>query len=84
VATEFVGGSITADAPPYEPFAALLPRNPHVKFFDSRVHGYMVADITPKTLTTRFQTVDRVQKDAPATTLAAFAVEDGKAGAVRL
>ncbi len=84
VATEFVGGSISADAPPYEPFAAFLPRNPHVKFFDSRAHGYMTADITPKSLTTRFRAVDRIQKDAPATTLAAFAVEDGKAGAVRL
>ncbi len=32
VATEFVGGSVSADAPPYEPFAAFLPKNPHVKY----------------------------------------------------
>ncbi len=44
----------------------------------------MIADVTPKSLTTRFRAVDRMIKDASATQLAAFAVEDGKAGAVQL
>ena len=83
MATEFVGGSITADAPSYESFAKFLPENPHVKYFESRAHGYVSVDVTPREMNTRFVAVDRLQKDAPATTLAAFAVEDGRAGAVR-
>ena len=81
VATEFVGGSITSDAPPYETFAKFLPQNPHVKYFESRAHGYVSVDVTPARMQTRFVSVDRLQKDAPASTLAQFVVEDGKAGA---
>ena len=83
VATEFVGGSITADAPAYEQFARFLPQNPHVKYFESRAHGYVFVDVTPARMETRFVAVDRLQRDATASTLAAFVVEDGKAGAVR-
>jgi alkaline phosphatase D len=36
VATEFVGTSVTSDGPPFDAFSAILPLNPHVKFFDSR------------------------------------------------
>lgn len=82
VATEFVGGSITADAPPYEVFARMLPRNPHVKFFESRAHGYVSCDVTPTRMDVQFMSVDRLKRDAPGTVLARFAVEDGRPGAV--
>ncbi len=83
VATEFVGGSITADAPSYEGFAKFLPDNPHVKYFESRAHGYVSVDVTPGQMDTRFMAVDRLQKNAPASVLAAFVVEDGRPGAMR-
>jgi len=82
VGTEFVGGSITSDAPPYETFARFLPQNPHVKYFESRAHGYVSVDLTPARMQTRFVSVDRLQKDALASTLAQFVVEDGRPGAV--
>lgn len=82
VATEFVGGSITADAPPYDTFAKYLPNNPHVKFFDSRHHGYVSCEVTPARMDVRYMAVDRLDKDAPSTPLARFVVEDGKPGAV--
>ena len=81
VATEFVGGSITADAPSYESFAKYLPQNPHVKFFESRKHGYVSCEVTPQQMDVRFMAVDRLTRDAPAAPLARFVVEDGKAGA---
>jgi alkaline phosphatase D len=37
VGTEFAGTSIPAHPPPYEVFAKVLPDNPHVKFFESRM-----------------------------------------------
>ncbi len=83
VATEFVGGSITADAPPYENFAKFLPDNPHVKYFESRAHGYVSVEVTPARMDTRFMAVDRLQQNAAASPLAAFVVEDGRAGAMR-
>jgi alkaline phosphatase D len=39
VATEFVGTSVTSLGVPYESFAAVLPDNPHVRFFESRFRG---------------------------------------------
>ena len=82
IATAFAGGAITADAPPYEPFAPFLPQNSHVKYFEGRAHGHVFVDVTPARMETRFVSVDRLQRDAAASTLAAFVGEDGKAGAV--
>jgi len=83
VASELVGTSITSYPPPYEKFAAFLPDNPHVRFFDSRVRGYMVSELEPQRLTTRFRAIsDPQDRDAKLTTLATFAIEDGKPGPV--
>ena len=83
IATEFVGGSITADAPPYESFAEFLPRNPHVKYFESRAHGHVSVDVTPTRMETRFRAIsDRRDPKATVSTLKAFVVEDGRTGAV--
>ncbi|MEJ2410148.1 MAG: alkaline phosphatase D family protein [Novosphingobium sp.] len=81
VATEFVGGSISANAPPYEVFAALLPQNPDVRYFESRCHGYVSIDLTPQRMITRFRAVDRASDGAPASTFRSFVVEDGRIGA---
>ena len=83
VATEFVGGSVTSNAPPYQRFASALPANPHVRYFESRAHGYVSVDVTPGRMETRFQAIsDRRDPAATVRTLQRFVVEDGKAGAV--
>jgi alkaline phosphatase D len=85
VATEFVGTSITSRGIPYERTRALLPDNPHVKFFDSRQRGYVRCEVTPGRWLTDFVALEHVRtRDAPAATLASFAVESGRPGAVRV
>jgi alkaline phosphatase D len=80
VATEFTGSSISSNPPPHERFAAVLPENPHVKFFDARPRGYVCCDLTPARLDVRFRAIDDVRNPAAAvSTLAAFAVEAGVA-----
>ena len=83
IATEFVGTSITADPPPYEAFAQMLPANPHVKFFESRQRGYVSVDVTPQQMETRFQAIsDRTDIQATVSTLKQFVVESGRPGAI--
>jgi alkaline phosphatase D len=81
VATELVGTSVSAHGVPYEKFAAFLPDNPHVRFFESRERGYASVDLTPTTMTTRFQIVsDVTDPKATVSTLKTFAVESGRPG----
>jgi alkaline phosphatase D len=83
VATEFITTSVSALPPPYEAFAALLPYNPQVRFFESRLRGYMSVDIAAERLTARFRAVsDARDPRATVSTLKAFVVEDGRPGAV--
>jgi PhoD-like phosphatase len=80
VATEFVGTSITSDPPPYELIAAVLPENPHVKYFESRQRGYVSVDLLRDRMETRFQVIsDRRDPKATVSTLKRFVVESGKA-----
>ncbi len=80
IATEFVGTSITADSPPYQDFADMLPENPHVKYFNSRSHGYVSVTVQPKALSARFQSIsDRADLNATVATEVAFTVEAGVA-----
>lgn len=83
VATEFVGTSISSDPPPYELIAAVLPENPHVKYFESRHRGYVSVDLSRDRMETRFQTIsDRRDPKATLSTLRRFVVESGKPGAL--
>jgi alkaline phosphatase D len=83
IATEFVGTGVTADGPPYDDFMAMLPENPHVRYFESRRHGYVSVEVRRDRLEARFQAIsDRGDPAATVATLAAFAVEDGQPGAV--
>ncbi|MDO8901194.1 MAG: alkaline phosphatase D family protein [Phenylobacterium sp.] len=82
VATEFVGTSITSTGPSYEGLMSAMPNNPHIKFFDSRVRGYMSIDITPRLMTTRYQRISDVRDpSATLSTLNSWVVEDGRPGA---
>ena len=83
IATEFVGTSITSDGPPYERLRAVLPENPHVRYFESRRRGYVAVDLWRDRMDTRFQAIsDRRDPKATVATLKRFTVESGKAGAI--
>jgi alkaline phosphatase D len=82
VATEFVGTSITSDPPPRERILAVLPENPHVRFFESRYRGYVAIDLTRDRMETRMQIIsDRRDPKATVSTLKRFVVESGKPSA---
>ena len=83
IATEFVGTSISSRGVPYERFAKFLPNNPHVRFFESRLRGYVSIELTHPTMTTRFRTVADVRDpNSSISTLRTFMIEDGRPGAV--
>ena len=83
VATEFVGTSITSDAPPYDLIAQILPENPHVRYFESRHRGYVSVDLSRQRMETRMQIIsDRRDPKATMSTLKRFVVEAGRPGAV--
>lgn len=82
VATEFVGTSITSSGVPYDVFSRFLRENPHIRFFESRERGYVLAEVTPSLWRTDLRVVNTItQPEATVRTLKAFAVEAGKPGA---
>jgi len=81
VATEFVGTSVTSNSRPQQRTSQYVAMNPHVKFGRSDKRGYMLLEITPRETRTRFMGLDEVKDPkTPQRELAAFRVEDGKAG----
>jgi alkaline phosphatase D len=81
VASEFVGTSITSQAPSQNRLDRLLPDNPHMKLLDSRFRGYVRMEVTAKSLRADLRAMATVQvRDAACTTLASFEVVDGRAG----
>jgi alkaline phosphatase D len=82
VASEFVGSSITSQAWSQEKLREFLPDNPHMKLLDSRYRGYVRVEVAPGRLRADLRAMESVaRQDAPCSTLASYAVEDGKAGA---
>jgi hypothetical protein len=62
VATEFVGTSATSEGVPYDRFNAFLPENPHIRFFESRERGYVLAEVRPDLWRTDLRVVDTVTR----------------------
>jgi alkaline phosphatase D len=84
VASEFVGTSITSTGIPFEQINPLLPENPHVKFFESRERGYVLAEVTPAAWRSELRVVSTItEPNATARTLGAWVVEAGKPGPQR-
>jgi alkaline phosphatase D len=82
VATEFVGTSVTSEGVPFDVFSGFVPENPHIRFFESRERGYVLAEVRPGLWRTELRVVDTItQPEATARTLKAYAVDPGKAGA---
>lgn len=85
IATEFVGTSISSDFPAaFIPLVeATLPANPHIRFFDGLHRGYVVCEVSEKHWLTEFRGVADVRDpESLVDTLAEFAVESGRPGAV--
>lgn len=86
VASEFVCASITSDFPAsFVPLieANLGPnsRNPHIRYFEGRQHGYVRCTVTREAWRSDFRGVESVLDPlSPATTLASWVVENGAAG----
>jgi len=82
VATEFTGTSITSDpGGPYEYFKAMLPYNPHIKYFESRYRGYVRCDVTHKHWRTEFMAVEAVDDpNSVVRVLQGFSVEPNRPG----
>jgi alkaline phosphatase D len=84
VASEFVGTSITSQAWSQERVNRLLPDNPHILLADGRNRGYTRVDVGPKVFRADLRVVESVrQRDTGCSTLASFAIEDGRPGPQR-
>jgi alkaline phosphatase D len=85
VASEFVGTSITSRGRPQALIEEQWPRNPHVRFAESRHRGYTRVEITPGLWRADLRAMESVQvPGAACNTLASFIVEDGRPGPRRV
>ena len=84
LATEFCGGSVTSSSRPQARTDRILANNRHLKFGRSDCRGFMLIELGAARANVRFQRIDDIQRaDSPASTLAAFVVEDGRVGVVQ-
>ena len=84
VASEFCGTSITSQSRAQKALDAAREENPHLKLMDGRHRGYVRVEVTPQAMRVDLRAMANVQSaDAACTTLASFAVENGRAGAQR-
>lgn len=84
VGTEFVGTSISSDFPSQfiAPVTAALSKNPHTKFFNGALRGYVRCQLTRDRWQTDYRIVSTISEpEATISTLASFVVEDGQPGA---
>jgi alkaline phosphatase D len=85
VACEFVGGSITSKSYNFDRFTRLLPANPHIKFFDDRVNGYGLVDVTPQRMEVKLRSTPSTwRRDAAFSNLKSYVVERGNPSAVEV
>lgn len=84
VASEFVTSSISSYGIPYDVFSRYLPDNPHVKFFESRLRGYVKCEVSRQAWRSELRAVDTSDRpDSNIRTLATYRVDNGRAGVVR-
>lgn len=81
VASEFVCTSISSRSIPHELFAEQLEHNPHIKYFESRLRGYVRCHLDREIWQSDLRVVETVeQPNAPVRTLASYGLESGKPG----
>jgi alkaline phosphatase D len=86
LATEFAGTSISSLCPWAPNVQASLSENPHVKFFNGDVRGYVRASVTHDTWQSDYRSVSTTDNRDTATisNLASFIVLNGQPGAERI
>ena len=84
VAPEFVGSSVSSDAGT-QGMDCLRRQNPNVQFADNGHRGYLRFDITSKRMKVDLVALNSVKvRHSRTRTLASYAVEDGRPGAVAI
>jgi len=84
VATEFVGGSITAQGPSAQAVKDRLARNPHLRYGKTGANGYGVVALTPTAATVSFRVLASVKEQGSGIdTAVRFTVEAGRPGVQR-
>ncbi|MGV0027835.1 alkaline phosphatase D family protein [Phormidesmis priestleyi] len=86
IGTEFVATSITSDFPTQfiEPVTLALSNNPHTKFFNGALRGYVRCDLNRDRWQSDYRVVSTIREpQATINTLASFVVENGIPGAQR-
>ncbi|MFD2924700.1 alkaline phosphatase D family protein [Halobacillus naozhouensis] len=82
VATEFVGTSISSGCGWAREVEAALPENPHVKFFNGDMRGYVRCHVTHDSWKSDYRVVSSAgDPNARAYTLTSWEVENGRPGA---
>ena len=84
VGTEFVGTSTSSNFPEQfiQPTTAALRDNPHTKFFNGSLRGYVRCQLTRDRWQSDYRVVSTIlEPNASISTLASFVVEDGQPGA---
>ena len=85
VATEFVGGSITAQGPSADRLKGMAAKNPHIRSALGEVNGYGLVVLDARKALVSFRTLADVRDPkSEITTARRFAVEAGRPGAVRV
>jgi alkaline phosphatase D len=80
VGSEFVGTSITSVGIPTAVMGQALADNPHTKFYNGELHGYLRCTVTPELWTTDYRSVTARTADEPAFTAVTFVTEAGRPG----
>jgi hypothetical protein len=80
VGSEFVGTSITSVGIPTAVMGQALADNPHTKFYNGELHGYLRCTVTPQLWTTDYRSVTARTADEPAFTAVTFVTEAGRPG----
>ncbi len=82
IATEFVGTSISSNGISYKRIAPLIKDYPYIKFFESRLRGYVKCNVNNERWLTDLRAVNTVKYPrSTIKTLASFVVENGRVGA---
>lgn len=79
IATELCGTSVTSNSRPQSRTDRYVADNPHIRYGRSDRRGYMLLEITPERIATRFQALDDVRlAESGVATVASFIVEAGR------
>ena len=81
VMSEFVGTSVTSESTNGPLFKAVMPDNPHIKYWDDTRRGYMLFNVDRNTFRADMRAVENVRvRESTVSTQKSFVVENGKPG----